>query len=77
MTLSNHIKIKITHTQTVYQPLIHYICFSYSYLNDKNTTKQCRHEVIQTTKERKTGMAFDSGKQLRPEREFLNKQSQL
>ena len=28
-------------------------------------------EVIQITKERKTGMAFDSGQQLRPEREFL------
>lgn len=32
------------------------------------------NEVIQTTKERKTGMTSYSGKQLRPETEFLNKQ---
>ena len=33
------------------------------------------NESIQSTKKRKTGMAFDSEQQLRPEREFLNKQS--
>jgi len=31
------------------------------------------NEVIQTTKGRKTGMAFDNGQQLKPERECLNK----
>jgi hypothetical protein len=34
-----------------------------------------KNEVVKTTKERRTGMAFDSEQQLKPEREFLNKQS--